>query len=258
MPELQSELPVLFIIGMILMAFLSTIIYYSKNLFLGQIYENQTLFFSKNFSKFDNKNSWKIFFIFGTLTMAFCLIGNLNFLNYILTNLFLIFAILLNFLCWDLSMRKSTKLKSIFYYKWISFFGGIFSFAIMFAISFIFLFVTIIVGLLIMACFHYCQPKNDFNGRNYQKIEKNILKKFRILSKIENNIENLQPQILLMIGNPGSRLPLLDFANNITKGENVLIAAHVIQVSSVCKLGFLLPKNQAETCILMQKLSIFC
>lgn len=51
------------------------------------------------------------------------------------------------------------------------------------------------------------------------------------LSDTEEHVKNYRPQVLLMSGNPAARSSLLDFGSSITKGDSLLIAAHVVLVS---------------------------
>ena len=48
------------------------------------------------------------------------------------------------------------------------------------------------------------------------------------LNSIGDHVKNFRPSILLMTGNPSARIPLVEFANNITKHKSLLLIAHIV------------------------------
>jgi hypothetical protein len=52
------------------------------------------------------------------------------------------------------------------------------------------------------------------------------------LNRVEEHVKNFRPQVLVLTGMPGSRPPLVDFANLITKGLSLLVCAHILKVSN--------------------------
>jgi solute carrier family 12 sodium/potassium/chloride transporter 2 len=59
---------------------------------------------------------------------------------------------------------------------------------------------------------------------------KSALKSMQELIFVEEHVKNYRPQLLVLTGMPGSRPPLVDFANLITKKVSLLICGHVLQV----------------------------
>lgn len=68
----------------------------------------------------------------------------------------------------------------------------------------------------------------------------NALKNLLTMSNIELHVKNYRPQILLLSGNPASRISLLDFANSITKGVSLLLCAHIANVFCFILFNFFL------------------
>jgi solute carrier family 12 (sodium/potassium/chloride transporter), member 2 len=52
------------------------------------------------------------------------------------------------------------------------------------------------------------------------------------LNSVEEHVKNYRPQLLVLTGMPGSRPPLVDFANLITKKVSLLICGHILLVTS--------------------------
>lgn len=50
------------------------------------------------------------------------------------------------------------------------------------------------------------------------------------LNGLEEHVKNYRPQILVLSGEPGSRPPLVQFANLITKGLSLLVCGNVAMV----------------------------
>lgn len=72
----------------------------------------------------------------------------------------------------------------------------------------------------------------DWGDSHQAHVYKNALSNLLRLSNTEVHVKNYRPQILLLSGNPVSRLPLLDFAHAITKGDSLLICSHILNVSN--------------------------
>jgi solute carrier family 12 sodium/potassium/chloride transporter 2 len=48
------------------------------------------------------------------------------------------------------------------------------------------------------------------------------------LNYITDHVKNFRPSILLLTGNPSARIPLVEFANNITKHKSLLLIGHIV------------------------------
>lgn len=56
------------------------------------------------------------------------------------------------------------------------------------------------------------------------------------LNYIGDHVKNFRPSILLMTGNPSARIPLVEFANNITKNKSLLLIGHIVNESIESKI----------------------
>ena len=50
------------------------------------------------------------------------------------------------------------------------------------------------------------------------------------LNQVRDHVKNYRPQVLVLSGMPGSRPPLVDFANSLTKNVSLLVCGHVVKV----------------------------
>ena len=50
------------------------------------------------------------------------------------------------------------------------------------------------------------------------------------LNQVRDHVKNYRPQVLVLSGMPGSRPPLVDFANALTKNVSLLVCGHVAKV----------------------------
>jgi solute carrier family 12 sodium/potassium/chloride transporter 2 len=63
----------------------------------------------------------------------------------------------------------------------------------------------------------------------YRSALTNLLK----LSGASLHVKNYRPQILVLTGNPIHRPRLLQFSQSVTKGDSLLVCAHVVPVSQL-------------------------
>lgn len=66
---------------------------------------------------------------------------------------------------------------------------------------------------------------------------KNALTSVQQLDLVEEHVKNYRPQILALSGSPSSRPAFIDFANQITKNQSLLICGHIVEVM-FRELGF--------------------
>ncbi|KAI1715597.1 solute carrier family 12 domain-containing protein [Ditylenchus destructor] len=158
------------------------------------------------------------------------LIGELNLIAELITNFFLAAFAITNFACFDASAAKSPGFRPgfIYYNKWLSLFGSILCVLIMFVLSWQ---MSLITFLLFIVLFLFI--KNNKMHINWgSSTEANRYRKaFNSLVKIthaEEHVKNYRPQLLVLTGNPAARQALVDFANCITNGQNLMLCGHVI------------------------------
>ncbi|KAI1725052.1 solute carrier family 12 domain-containing protein [Ditylenchus destructor] len=158
------------------------------------------------------------------------LIGELNLIAELITNFFLAAFAITNFACFDASAAKSPGFRPgfVYYNKWLSLFGSILCVLIMFVLSWQ---MSLITFLLFIVLFLFI--KNNKMHINWgSSTEANRYRKaFNSLVKIthaEEHVKNYRPQLLVLTGNPAARQALVDFANCITNGQNLMLCGHII------------------------------
>uniref|UniRef100_A0A158R5F8 Solute carrier family 12 member 9 n=1 Tax=Syphacia muris TaxID=451379 RepID=A0A158R5F8_9BILA len=177
-------------------------------------------------------------FVFKENLQSFFL-GDLNVINGLVSNLFLAVYASVNYACFDASFAKSPgslrkrydlrfRPSFRFYSMRLSLAGAVLCIIVMFIISWM---TALVIFAFFFVVFIYLSRRRvDVNwgsstqANSYRTALISVLK----LTDIEEHVKNYRPQILLMIGNPASRPSLLDFTSSITKGDSLLIAAHVI------------------------------
>uniref|UniRef100_A0A0K0DW58 Solute carrier family 12 member 9 n=1 Tax=Strongyloides stercoralis TaxID=6248 RepID=A0A0K0DW58_STRER len=164
------------------------------------------------------------------LTLGLIIYGDLNSINNVVTNLFMASYLLVNYACFDASFVNSPGWRPQFpyYNKWIALFGAILCAICMLLISIWTTGLIIIFFLFTYGYMYYLRPDVNWGDSHQAHLYINALHSLQKLTNTEIHVKNYRPQILLLSGNPASRLPLIDFANSITKGDSLLIAGHVI------------------------------
>uniref|UniRef100_A0A7E4V844 AA_permease domain-containing protein n=1 Tax=Panagrellus redivivus TaxID=6233 RepID=A0A7E4V844_PANRE len=250
--DLQSAWRPLLILGMLGMTISSTMTNLDQGPLTFQAACKDALFpYMKYFAKEygPNKEPRRAYVFFAILTMGLCLVGDLNAVNEIVTNLFMVTYALVNYACFDASLVKTPGWRPAFKYynMYVSLAGAILCIVIMFVISLAHSIFICVIFALTLAYFHYHHPDVNWGDTGQAHTYRNALHSLQKLTNTEIHVKNYRPQILLMIGNPASRVPLLDFANNITKGDSLLIAAHVLHHPA--NEHFLAMKSRMTTCL---------
>ena len=80
----------------------------------------------------------------------------------------------------------------------------------------------------------YLLTEVNWGDTNQAHVYRSALSNLLKLSGTEVHVKNYRPQILLLTGNPIHRPELLNFAHSITKGESLLVLAHVVHVGFYC------------------------
>uniref|UniRef100_A0AC35TM44 Ion_trans_2 domain-containing protein n=1 Tax=Rhabditophanes sp. KR3021 TaxID=114890 RepID=A0AC35TM44_9BILA len=179
------------------------------------------------------ESAWRPLLIAGLLAMTTSSLGTnmaLNNITDIVTNLFMASFILVNYACFDASFVNSPGWRPtfVFYNKWSALFGAILCTIVMVLISVWQACFIVLFFLLTYAYMHYLDPDVNWGDSNQAHLYTDSLKALQKLTNHEIHVKNYRPQILLLSGNPASRLPLIDFVNSITKGESLLVTGHVI------------------------------
>ncbi|TKR62951.1 hypothetical protein L596_026846 [Steinernema carpocapsae] len=200
----------------------------------------------KYFGKDNGPNSLprRAYIFLSILTMVLVLIGDLNVVNDIVSNLFLATYALVNYACFDASFARSPGWRPQFpyYNMWLSLAGAGMCVAIMFVLSVWKSLVCVGIFLATMVYMQRRGPGVNWGDTSQAHAYRNALHGLSKITNHPDHVKNYRPQILLMTGNPASRPALLDFASSITKGESLLIASHVVPYPQ-CERIFNLVRN---------------
>ncbi|KAI1712835.1 solute carrier family 12 domain-containing protein [Ditylenchus destructor] len=206
--------------------------------------------YMKYFGKEYGKNNFprRAYILLAFFTIALSLIGDLNALNEIVTNMFMATYALVNYACFDASFVRSPGWRPHFEYynMWVSLFGATICVIIMFVVS---VGSSIVISLIFAAClayFHYSHPDVNWGDTHQAHVYRSALGNLMKLTSSEEHVKNFRPQILLLSGNPASRVPLLDFAHSITKGDSLLVCGHVVQYPPSSRLFTVMNRLQNE------------
>ncbi|EGT41807.1 CBN-NKCC-1 protein [Caenorhabditis brenneri] len=185
-------------------------------------------YFAKTYGK--NEEPKRAYVLGFFLAMGIVAIGDLNVIAPIISNFFLGSYALINYACFDQSATDSPGFRPGFKYynMWISLIGAILCVFVMFIIDWFSALVTFFCfGAIFMYLLHR-KPDVNWGSSTQAHSYKNALSAMIKLSTTEEHVKNYRPQVLVLSGNPASRSCLVDFANNITKGNSLLVCGQVV------------------------------
>ncbi|KHN84469.1 Solute carrier family 12 member 2 [Toxocara canis] len=261
--ELEAAWGPLIIAGIFAMSLSSTMTNLDNGPQIFQaICKDQLFPFVRYFSKeYDLSIPQRAYIFFSLITMGIILIGDLNIINGLVSNLFLAAYASVNYACFDASFAKSPGFRPSFrfYNMWLSLASSALCIIVMFIISWI---SALIIFAFFFILFIYMNHRHveanwgsSVQANSYRIALTSLLK----LANIEEHVKNYRPQILLMCGNPAARSTLLDFAANITKDNSLLIAAHVVPYAP-CERLFVIVRRldiQITAWLLANKIKAF-
>ncbi|CAD5211221.1 unnamed protein product [Bursaphelenchus xylophilus] len=165
-----------------------------------------------------------------TMTALLTLIGDLDLIDEIVTAMFMAIYVVVNYACFDASFARTPGWRPMFpyYNMWVSLFGALLCIGVMFVVSLPSSIVIFVLFGCCLAYFHYFHPEVNWGDTNQAHMYRNALTSLQKLTYTEIHVKNYRPQILLMSGNPASRVGLLDFAHGITKGDSLLMCVHIV------------------------------
>ena len=73
----------------------------------------------------------------------------------------------------------------------------------------------------------FCEDVNWGSSKRSQ-VYNSALSSALKLNQVGDHVKNFRPSILLMTGNPSARIPLVEFANTITKNKSLLLIGHIV------------------------------
>ncbi|CAG2107808.1 unnamed protein product [Medioppia subpectinata] len=185
-------------------------------------------YFAKGYGEInDPRRGYILTFI---IALAFIAIGDLNSIAPIISNFFMASFFLVNIASFHASFVGSPSFRPTFKYynQWISLAAGIVCIVIMFLLDYISAIVTVVIMGVIFLWMIKKGPDVNWGTSKRAHIYNSALNAALKLNSIGDHVKNFRPSILLMTGNPSARIPLVEFANNITKHKSLLLIAHIV------------------------------
>jgi solute carrier family 12 sodium/potassium/chloride transporter 2 len=186
-------------------------------------------FFSKGHGA--NNDPVRGYILVFVVSFGCILIAQLNAIAPLLSNFFLAAYALINFSVFHASISKSPGWRPAFKYynAWVSLSGTLLCIAVMFLMSWVMALITFVVVVTLYLYVSYRRPEANWGSSTQAQSYSSALKAMLELNRVEEHVKNFRPQVLVLTGMPGSRPPLVDFANLITKGLSLLVCAHILK-----------------------------
>ncbi|KAJ6220118.1 hypothetical protein RDWZM_005930 [Blomia tropicalis] len=184
-------------------------------------------YFAKGYGKAnDPRRGYILTFL---IALVFIMIGELNAIAPIISNFFMASFCLVNMACFHSSFVGSPSFRPTFKYynQWVSLLTGLLCVAIMFFLDWISAVATIVIMGIINLYISNKQPDVDWGSSTRGHVYNNALSSALKLNYCQDHVKNFRPSILLLTGNPSARIPLVEFANNITKNRSLLMIGHI-------------------------------
>ncbi|XP_059081175.1 solute carrier family 12 member 2-like [Tigriopus californicus] len=163
------------------------------------------------------------------IALGCVMIGNLDVVSSLLSNFFVAAYALINFSVFHASMVKSPGWRPAFKYynQWVSLIGTFLCVAVMFLMDPITAFITIACVGILYFYIKYRKPEAHWGSSTEAQQFVNTLQNVHELSNAPDHVKNFRPKVLVFSGNPAHRIPLMDFANLLTKKLSLLMCADI-------------------------------
>lgn len=185
-------------------------------------------FFAKGYGKGnDPKRGYILTFV---ISLLFILIGELNAISPIISNFFMASFSLVNMACFHASFVGSPSFRPTFrfYNQWISLITGLACIGIMFFLDWISALVTVFIMGVIFLYVSKKAPDVNWGSSTRSHVYNQALFNAIKLNYVADHVKNFRPSILLLTGNPSARIPLVEFANHITRHRSLLLLGHIV------------------------------
>ncbi|ETN67130.1 bumetanide-sensitive Na-K-Cl cotransport protein [Anopheles darlingi] len=168
--------------------------------------------------------------VFG-ISMLFLLLANLNLIAPLISNFYLASYALINFCTFHAVTVSPIGWRPTFRYynQWVSLFGTVLCVLIMFLIDIIATGITMVLICVLYLAVIYRKPDVNWGSTTQAQTYKTALTAALRLRHVGDHVKNYHPSILVLTGNPSTRLPLIDLAHQITKNHALMIVGDVVQ-----------------------------
>ncbi|XP_031160232.1 solute carrier family 12 member 3-like [Sander lucioperca] len=184
--------------------------------------------FAKGYGK--NNEPFRAYILCFFIAVGLVLIGDLNTIAALNSNLFMCSYALINFSCFHASFTNAPGWRPMFHYynKWLALFAAAIAVLLMFLFTWwAALFVLSFMAILFIYV-TYNKPNVNW-GSSVQAGSYNMALSYSVaLSSVNDHVKNFRPQCLVLTGPPNQRPALVDFVDSFTKHASLMICGDII------------------------------